>query len=183
MAVPSSLQVLFELSVAGFSAVFGAAALLWLQSKIERARYLRALQSEFERNLSRSEEVEKHLEMADSKGEIDYPRFHSEVFDAIRVDDPILYIELIEEIRLIERTYRRIDDLSRLNEPKFEADMSKEELLSLYSGGSKLLQQQLEEIRNKRNHSLISRFLGDNRSVRTKIESIEGAIVHKRDRN
>jgi len=159
-----------QLIAAGFSAVVGAAALLALQTALRRGRFLRALQSELELNQNRVERQIRRLEAeAEKTRQAQFPSYHTEVYETVRVNDPTLFLKLHSEILGLENLYEGLNQLDDLSEPGVSTTASREEILERLRGISESADNSLETVKELREENFIYRRIGkEGASLRVK---------------
>lgn len=155
------LNWVLQLIAAGFSAVVGAAALLALQTAIRRGRFLQALQSELELNQNRLERQIRRLESeAEKTRQQQFPRYHTEVYETIRVNDPTLFLRLHDELLGLKKTNESLSMLDDLSEPGVSTNASRDEILEELSGLSKKIERSITSVKELRKESFIYRHIG-----------------------
>lgn len=115
-----------QLIAAGFSAVVGAAALLALQTALKRGKFLQALQNELEINQNR---LERQIYRIESQGDTQFSAFHTGVYEAIRINDPTLFLSVNSEILGFEDMYEEFNTLDELSEAGVMTKTPQDQLL------------------------------------------------------
>jgi hypothetical protein len=171
------LRLLFELFVAGFSAISGAAALLSLQVTLRKGRFLRAFQSELELNRNRLERQVYAIENKDQQTPYaDFPRYHTQVYETIRVNAPTLFLRLQSEILGLEQLYESLHSLDELSEAGVTTNSSEKEILTELSKVNEQLEGAIETVKDLREESFVYRRIGnDGISLRVQVVDLDEA--------
>jgi len=137
--------------------VVGAAVLLALQTALKRGKFLQALQNEVEINHNR---LEKQIYRIESQGDTQFSAFHTGVYEAIRINDPTLFLSLNSEILGFENIYEELNTLDELSEAGVTTKTPQDQLLQSHQQLNKQFEDVIESIKSMRKESLIYRHIG-----------------------
>jgi len=157
-----------QIFLTGLSAVFGAAALLILQTIWKRGRYLRAFQTELEQNLTRIERRARQLKNIENDDwRKQFSPLHLEVHQRIRIDDPTLFLQLNRKIWDLEEIYQGIRYLDRLSEPGVQEgpETSKEEVIDDLDHLADRLKEAVDTVESTRKDNWIYQQISSDESL------------------
>lgn len=106
-------QFISQIILIVFSALGGAWALLWLQSKYQRIRFLRALEDELNENLHEIQEIASAIQSVKEPTLFEHAKFSDEVYRTIRVNDPLLSVKLFQ---WMDPLYHAYTDMAHVNQ-------------------------------------------------------------------
>lgn len=104
----------FQIFLTVISALGGAAALLWLQTKYHRIKLLKGLESEIQYNLSTVGQAGYSIKESGDVSKTNQYNFVDNIYLALMADTPILYSKLSNPISFVSRAYQQINNLKSL---------------------------------------------------------------------
>jgi hypothetical protein len=124
-------EIVLQIILVGISALAGAAALLWLQSKLQRIKFIRALEDEIMVNLHTIQDVGNSVHGVEGDVNLRNLYFSTEVYKTIRVNDPILSSRFMNWMDPLYHSYQNFQRLNNRESPQIESMSEKEALETL----------------------------------------------------
>lgn len=125
------LEVVLQLFLTGLSAIAGAAALLWLQSKSQRIKFLRALEDEIKVNLHTIQNAGHSIHEEEGEVNLGDLYFSTEVYKTIRVNDPILSSRFIQWMDPLYHSYHNLKEFNNRGPRQMDSITQEEALETL----------------------------------------------------
>lgn len=149
--------VAFQIVLVPVSAITGAAALLWLQTKYLRVKLLQGMQQEMKENIRAIGEAGIKVYDSGNVDSVKEFRYSDDVFQTIRIQAPILYSELVSENSSFSDTYKPISNLSDLGSLD-SIQESQEFVLKYLENTEGALIESFETVKEVRNSSWLYRL-------------------------